>query len=194
MALPVTTDEYRIDFSQGLDGLRMICDVPLPKLGPNDCFVQIEAVSLNYRDIAMPLGLYPAAKVNNVVPTSDGAGVILAVGTKVKDFKVGDKVCNTFFRDFENGFVSYEAKQSSLGGLNDGPLRKHAVFAESALVHAPPSLTSRENSTLTCAALTAWNALFGLEGRTLQPGQSVLTQGTGGVSLVSPSKFPTLIA
>lgn len=181
---PKTTSQWKIDFPKGLDGLRLERDVPLLEIGPDDCLVRFEAVSLNYRDIAMPLGLYPMTMTNTVVPTSDGAGTILEIGSDVRDFKAGDKVCNTFFLDWEDGLITSKFRTTSLGGSNDGPLRKHAVFPAKALVLAPSHLDARQSSTLPCAALTAWNSLFGLEGRKLQRGQTVLTQGTGGVSIV----------
>lgn len=183
MTLPTTTARYTIDFSKGLDGLALEQSSPLPELGANDCLIQVHAVSLNYRDIAMPLGLYPAKFNNHVVPTSDCAGLVLAVGSSVTEFKAGDAVCNTFFLDYEDGYISAAARQTNLGGLNDGPLRKYAVFPSGALVHAPASLNALQNSTLPCAALTAWNALFAIEGRELKAGDWVLAQGTGGVSM-----------
>lgn len=183
MTLPTTTARYTIDFKRGLDGLTLESSARLPDLGPNDCLVQIHAVSLNYRDIAMPMGRYPGKFRDDVVPTSDGAGVLLAVGSSVTDFKVGDKVCNIFFPDWQDGYITPAIRQSSLGGLKDGPLSKYIVFPAKGLVHAPGSLTAVQNATLPCAAVTAWNALFGLEGRRLQAGEWVLTQGTGGVSV-----------
>lgn len=131
----------------------------------------------------MPLGLYPGSFHPNTIPTSDAAGVVLAVGSAVTEFRPGDRVCNTFFLDFSSGYPTPTALQSSLGGLHDGMLRKHAVVPEKALVHAPSHLSMVEASTLPCAGLTAWNALFGLEGRVVKEGDWVLTQGTGGVSL-----------
>lgn len=183
MTLPTTTARYTIDFKKGLDGLNLELSTPLPEIGPNDCLVQIHAVSLNYRDIAMPMGRYPAKVNDGVVPTSDSAGVVLAVGSSVTEFKAGDKVCNTFFSDWQDGYITPAIRQTSLGGLKDGPLSKYVVFPSKGLVHAPGSLTALQNATLPCAAVTAWNALFGLEGRRLQAGEWVLTQGTGGVSV-----------
>lgn len=183
-SLPATTKGYTIDFNAGsFDGLRLSDSMPVSALGPHDCLVAIEAVSLNYRDIAMPLGLYPAPRKDNVIPCSDSAGIVVAVGSEVRDFKAGDKVCPTFFQDYEDGFATKQGRASSLGGLNDGVLRKHAVFSDKGLVKLPTYLTPVEASTLPCAALTAWNALFGVEGRKLKAGDWVLTQGTGGVSI-----------
>ncbi|OQV06254.1 Alcohol dehydrogenase GroES-like domain-containing protein [Cladophialophora immunda] len=181
---PAITSGYRIDLTAGsFDGLRLDTSLPVASLGPHDCLVAIHAVSLNYRDIAMPLRLYPAYTKEDVVPCSDGAGVVVAVGSQVESLKVGDKVCPTFFQDFEDGYPTKESRATSLGGLNDGVLRKHAVFGERGLIKLPGFLSAREASTLPCAALTAWNTLFGVEGRALKRGDWVLTQGSGGVSI-----------
>jgi hypothetical protein len=191
---PTTTSQYTINFSKGFDGLQLQHNTPIPALGPNDCLIRIEAVSLNYRDIATPLGLYPGAGKDGIVPTSDGAGTILAVGDNVTEFQVGDRVCNTFFLDYQEGIPTAESRAGSLGVRNDGPLRHYAVFPTTALVKAPKHLNARQASTLPCAALTAWNALMGLDGCRLQPGQSILTQGTGGVSIVSHNQVPCVPA
>ncbi|KAJ9607479.1 hypothetical protein H2200_007557 [Cladophialophora chaetospira] len=183
-SLPTTTSGYRIDLTAGsFDGLRLDETIPVPELGARDVLITLQAVSLNYRDIAMPLRLYPAYTKEDVVPCSDGSGIVLAVGSEVKALKAGDKVCPTFFQDFEDGYATKESRATSLGGLNDGVLRKHAVFNEKGLIKLPDFLSAQEASTLPCAALTAWNALFGVEGRALKPGHWVLTQGSGGVSL-----------
>ncbi|EXJ71316.1 uncharacterized protein A1O5_05122 [Cladophialophora psammophila CBS 110553] len=183
-SIPTTTSGFRIDLTAGsFDGLRLDPSMPVAPLGPQDCLVAMHAVSLNYRDIAMPLRLYPAYTKEDVVPCSDGAGVVVAVGSDVKSLKVGDQVCPTFFQDFEDGYPTKQSRASSLGGLNDGVLRKHAVFGEKGLIKVPKFLGAKEASTLPCAALTAWNALFGVEGRALKRGDWVLTQGSGGVSI-----------
>ena len=180
---PTTTSQWTIDFKSGIDGLQLNQAAPLPDLGDYDCLVKIEAVSLNYRDIAMANGSYPSSFKSSLVPCSDSAGTVVEVGVKVRDFKVGDKVCNTFFQRYESGFLTPEARKTSLGGNKDGVLTKDRVFPEVGLVLAPESLTAFESSTLPCAAVTAWNSLFGLEGRKLKAGECVLTQGTGGVSI-----------
>lgn len=183
-SIPETTDGYRINLKAGgFDGLRKDPKIPVPALGPHDVLVSLQAVSLNYRDIAMALKLYPAYTKEDVVPCSDAAGTVLALGGDVTSFKVGDQVCPTFFQDFEDGYATPQNRASSLGGLNDGVLRKHAVFNEAGLIKVPEFLSAKEASTLPCAALTAWNALFGVESRALKPGHWVVTQGSGGVSV-----------
>jgi NADPH:quinone reductase-like Zn-dependent oxidoreductase len=184
MSLPSSTRAYRMDFdAANFAGLKVQESEPLTALGSHDVLVAVEAVSLNYRDIAMPLKLYPSTTKPNVVPCSDAAGRVLAVGSQVSTIKSGDRVCPTFFQKFEDGYPTKESRASSLGGMNDGVLRRHGVFNENGLVQVPNYLTATEAATLPCAALTAWNALFGLEGRACKEGDFVLTQGTGGVSL-----------
>src|ERR1700754_4113312 len=100
---PSTTEQYTIDFTSGIDGLQLHQDVPISALGARDCLVEIEAISLNYRDIAMATGAYPNAFKSAIVPCSDATGTVMAVGPEVKEFKVGDRVCNTFFQAYESG-------------------------------------------------------------------------------------------
>ena len=126
-------------------------------------------------------GLYPFPMSLPVVPASDGAGVVVEVGPKVTDFKAGDKVCTLFNQAHQAGPMSFKAIQSGLGGAIDGTLREYALFEETGLVKMPDSLSFEEGSTLSCAAVTAWNALYGLT--PVKPGDVVLTQGTGGVSI-----------
>lgn len=116
-----------------------------------------------------------------MVPASDGAGEVVDVGAKVTEFKKGDQVVTLFNQGHQYGEIDIPATQTGLGGVLDGALREYGVFNERGLVKAAKNLSALENSTLTCAALTSWNALYGL--KTLRPGQIVLVQGTGGVSM-----------
>ena len=118
-----------------------------------------------------------------VVPGSDGAGTIIGVGDQVTRFKTGDKVCTTLNQDHLSGSLTPQAAQTSLGGSLDGTFRQYGVFDEAGLVSVPHNLSFREASTLPCAAVTAWNVLYGLAGKALKPGDTVLTLGSGGVSL-----------
>jgi NADPH:quinone reductase-like Zn-dependent oxidoreductase len=127
-------------------------------------------------------GTYPFPLEKGVVPGSDGAGVVIAIGERVTRFKEGDKVCTTLNQGHLAGSLNPQILQTSLGGSLDGTLRQYGVFEESGLVHMPKTLSFNEASTLPCAAVTAWNVLYGLQGRPLKPGDTVLTQGTGGVS------------
>lgn len=112
---------------------------------------------------------------------SDGAGEVVEVGSRVTRFKPGDKVVTLFNQGHQFGPVDIAASGTGLGGIVDGTLRQYGVFNETGLSRSPANLNDVETATLTCAGLTAWNALFGL--KPLKPGQWVLTQGTGGVSL-----------
>ena len=182
-ALPTHGAQYTITIPSDPPNLTLHPSERLPLIYPKQCLIHNEAISLNYRDIAMPLNLYPASTKPTVVPCSDCCGTILAIGDDVSDFAVGDRVCTTFFQDYVSGYLTAKGKKSSLGGLNDGVLREYAVFPETGLVRAPRNLSAVEASTLPCAAVTAWNALFGLEGRKVKTGDWVLTQGSGGVSI-----------
>ncbi|OAL32068.1 hypothetical protein AYO20_08006 [Fonsecaea nubica] len=177
------TAQWVIDPNKGIAGLQLQENVPLPDLGESQCLVRIEAVSLNYRDIAIALGRYTLPLKTNFVACSDGAGEVVAVGSGVKQFKLGNRVCMNFMQDLQDGIVTPEIRQSSLGSQRDGVLRQYGVFEETGLVLMPKDFSYIEGSTLPCAALTAWNCLFGLESRALRPGDFLLTQGTGGVSL-----------
>ncbi|KAK5457230.1 hypothetical protein LTS15_005011 [Exophiala xenobiotica] len=188
MSLPKTTDAWVIqgtDGSKGWDNLKLEKNRPIPELGPHDCLVQIQAVSLNYRDLTIPQGTYPLPLGLPAVACSDGAGRVLAKGSKVTEFEEGDKVVTQFTQAHQAGPITADMFATTLGGGCDGTLRQYAVFPESGLVRAPSNLTPTEAGTLTCAPTTAWNALYGIESKGLQPGQVVLTQGTGGVSLAA---------
>jgi NADPH:quinone reductase-like Zn-dependent oxidoreductase len=103
------------------------------------------------------------------------------VGSKVVEFKKGDQVATLFNQGHQYGEIDTHAATTGLGGAIDGTLREYAVYNEQGLVKAPRNLTALETSTLTCAALTSWNALYGL--KPVKSGQVVLVQGTGGVSM-----------
>lgn len=105
----------------------------------------------------------------------------MQVGSKVTEFKKGDHAVTLFNQGHQYGEINVPATHTGLGGMIDGALRQYGVFNEKGLVKAAKNLSARENSTLTCAALTSWNALYGL--KPLRPGQIVLVQGTGGVSM-----------
>lgn len=112
---------------------------------------------------------------------SDGAGEVIETGSKVTRWKKGDKVVTLFNQGHQFGAVDAAACHTGLGGVLDGTLREYGVFSENGLVRQPANLNALEASTLTCAGLTAWNALYGL--RPLKAGDTVLVQGTGGVSI-----------
>ncbi|OJJ95106.1 hypothetical protein ASPACDRAFT_1876928 [Aspergillus aculeatus ATCC 16872] len=153
---------------------------PIPEVGEYDVLVKIEAVSLNYRDASIPMNMYPFPSKPDLIPCSDGAGTVVQTGSKVTAFQAGDRITSLFFAAHLFGDLTAEAQKTGLGGFLDGCLQQYRVFHEGSLVHAPRNLSPVESATLPCAALTAWNALYGV--KPLRPGQTVLVQGTGGVS------------
>ncbi len=141
--------------------------------------INIAAASLNHRDLAIKHGYFPAA--DRVVPLSDGAGIVTAVGDGVDEFLAGDRVVSCFYPFWESGRTTAFNHRASLGCEMDGMLRESATLSSTAIVHSPAHLSLIEAATLPCAALTAWSALFSSGG--LVPGEHVLIQGTGGVAV-----------
>ncbi|KAL7903076.1 hypothetical protein HDV63DRAFT_111707 [Trichoderma sp. SZMC 28014] len=180
--IPKTVKQWNIEKFDEFNGLKF-SEQPLPELGDSEVLVKIEAASLNYRDLTLARGEYPHGKRENVVPGSDGAGTVVAVGKQVSRFQPGDKVITTFNQAYIGGNLNPQSFKTSTGGILDGTLRTYGAFNEHALVRAPSNLTAREASTLPCAAVTAWNALYGSLDHTVKAGQWVLVQGTGGVSI-----------
>ena len=164
----------------GLDGLAVV-ERPIPEPEAHQVLVKMHAWSLNYRDLMMVTGRYnPRLKLPQV-PLSDGAGEIAAVGSGVKNLKAGDRVTNTFFERWVSGEATDEKARTALGAGRDGVLAEYAVLHEEGVLPIPDHLSYVEAATLPCAALTAWHALV-TEGK-VKPGDTVLTLGTGGVSI-----------
>jgi NADPH:quinone reductase-like Zn-dependent oxidoreductase len=160
--------------STGIDGL-IHAERPKPTPGPNEVLVRVRAASLNFRDLAIVTGKYFAGPVaRNTIPVSDGAGEVSAVGASVEGFTVGDRVVATFTQG---------DPPAALGSPLDGMLAEYRVFGPSGLLKIPDHLSFEEAATLPCAGVTAWNALFG--GKPTRPGETVLTLGTGGVSMIA---------
>ncbi|CAG8212295.1 unnamed protein product [Penicillium salamii] len=180
------TPAWVLNDQQGIESLQL-ADNPVSTLKDDEVLVKIHAASLNYRDIVIAKGepQLPFFKPG-VTPCSDGSGTVTAVGSQVKSFKVGDRVCTHLVSGLSSSSApTFTDINSGLGQHYDGTLRKHAMFHESALVPMPPSLSFLEACTLTCSGLTAWNALFGLDGLVPGEGTTVLVQGTGGVSIAA---------
>ncbi|KAF1985077.1 NAD(P)-binding protein [Aulographum hederae CBS 113979] len=175
--------EWKVVGTTGFDSLQYNEKALVPRLGDKEVLVRFKAASLNYRDLVIPMGKYPAPHREGVVPGSDGAGIVEAAGGSVKRFKIGDRVGTLFNQDHQAGSLTPDGRNTGLGGCYDGTLRDFGAFDETGLVHLPGNLNFLEASTLTCAGLTAWNALYGLKSRSLKQGDVVLTQGTGGVSM-----------
>jgi NADPH:quinone reductase-like Zn-dependent oxidoreductase len=158
--------------STGFDGLkRAERERPAPAAG--QVLVRMRAASLNFRDLAVLSGKYIRGPVmHDVIPMSDGAGEVVAVGAAVKDIAVGDRVAATFTQG---------DPPAALGSPLDGVLTEYALFEPRGLLKVPEHLSFEEAATLPCAGVTAWNALY--HGRPLKPGDTVVTLGTGGVSI-----------
>lgn len=152
-------------------------DAPAPAAG--EITVDLKASSLNYHDYAVVKGILPSAEGR--IPMSDGAGVVTAVGDGVTEFAVGDHVVSTFFPDWLDGSPPQTAFTRVPGDGIDGYARETITAPTHWFTRAPAGLSHSEAATLTCAGLTAWRALF--VDFTLKPGDTVLVQGTGGVSI-----------
>jgi NADPH:quinone reductase-like Zn-dependent oxidoreductase len=169
---------YELQANEGFAALARV-ERPAPEPGPREVRVRVRAVSLNYRDIVMLRGARKRPKP--LVPTSDGAGEVVAVGPGVTRLAVGDRVAASFFPTWVDGELNDDAHANALGGGRDGMLAEQVVLDERAWVKLPEHLSFEQAATLPCAGVTAYNALF--EAATLRPGDLVLVQGTGGVSV-----------
>lgn len=166
--------------SFGFEGLKIV-DRPAPAPGPGQILVRWKAFSLNYRDLLVMKGQYNPKMRLPVALLSDAAGVVEAVGPGCDRVKPGDRVASAFLQQWLSGDLTDAISRSALGGGGEGLLREASVLAEHGVVHFPAHLSFEEASTLPCAGLTAWHALV-TEGQT-KAGDTVLVQGTGGVSL-----------
>jgi NADPH:quinone reductase-like Zn-dependent oxidoreductase len=166
----------------GIEKLSFV-DRPIPEPASGEVLVRFHAASLNYRDLMVVSGTYKPKMKLPAVPLSDGAGEVVAVGDDVTKWKPGDRVMPIFAQRWFDGDSSEEKRRTSLGaGAQwDGVLREYGTFTEESVVQIPEHLSFEEAATLPCAALTAWNALA-FSGK-LKAGESVLTLGTGGVSI-----------
>jgi NADPH:quinone reductase-like Zn-dependent oxidoreductase len=171
---------YEIRGSFGLENL-VITDRPDPVPGPGQVVVAVRAVSLNYRDLLMVQGFYNPKQKLPLVPLSDGAGEVVAIGPGVTKVKVGDRVCSLFAQGWMAGQPDRSQLATTLGGPLDGMLSQKVLLTEDGAVPFPSHLSFEEAATLPCAALTAWSALVTHGG--LKPGDTLLLLGTGGVSL-----------
>ena len=167
---------YKITPGAGIEALTRV-DLPDPQPGPHDVLIRVRATSLNFRDL-----LAFRRATGAIVPLSDGAGDVVAVGGEVTEFAPGDRVAGCFFRRWPDGDATPARTRDALGGGDvDGVLAEYVALPEQGVVRAPSHMTHEETATLPCAAVTAWNAMF--EETRLLPGHSVLLLGTGGVSM-----------
>lgn len=171
---------WQIEESFGLDNLSL-AERPTPQPGPGEVLVRLEAVSLNSRDLQMIEGVYNPRQPLPLVPCSDGAGVVEALGAGVDGIEVGERVATLMTPTWIAGAPRREMIRTTLGGPLDGTLAEYVVVPASGAVPYPPHLSAVEAATLPVAALTAWSALAVHGGVTA--GDTVLTLGTGGVSI-----------
>lgn len=166
---------FRIEKLGGLDGLVSgMAAIPAP--GPGEVLVRVRASSLNYRDVIILEGNYFLPVPAGRIPLSDGAGEIAAVGAGVTRFGVGDRVTNSFMPEWLEG--PFTGKGAQYSADTDGWLADYRVVVAEALTRIPDDLSFEEAATLPCAGVTAWSAMKGV-----RPGDTVLVQGSGGVSL-----------
>ena len=167
---------YQLTVGGGIEGIVQV-ERPDPTPGPGEVLIRVRATSLNYRDLLLARRAQQA-----IIPLSDGAGEVLALGEGVTEVATGDRVAGCFFPNWRDGEVKPEYVTAALGGgAVDGMLAEQVVLPVEAVVPLPAYMTYEEAATLPCAAVTAWNAMF--VQACLRPGQSILLLGTGGVSI-----------
>ncbi|WP_341675506.1 NAD(P)-dependent alcohol dehydrogenase [Niveibacterium sp. SC-1] len=177
------TERMRSWSLKGLDRNLSLIEIPRPTVQPDTVLVRVEAVSLNYRDKAIVDSGMGLALPYPLVPGSDMAGTVVAVGRDVREFREGDRVISTFWGGWQDGSGEHFSGSDgpALGAMLPGVLSEYLALPETWLTHAPQTLDAAEASTLPCAALTAWTAL--VEHGPVRAGETVLIQGTGGVAL-----------
>lgn len=176
---------YRIfPHANGSSELRFESDLPDPVPGAGEVLVSMRAASLNYRDLLIRSGKSASGGEGPLVPLSDGAGEIAAVGSGVSGWEPGDRVALTFFRDWESGPFDMRYHEAARGGSCDGVLSDQVVTPARGLVRIPDYLSFEEAATLPCAALTSWHAMME-RGKRVGGTSTVLCLGTGGVSIFS---------
>src|ERR1700722_12463473 len=184
----MSAPEERVNLVAQLDAFGLehltIVERALEPLRHHEIRIRVHAASLNHRDLLVAMGQVPS-RVSDIplplVPLSDCAGEVIEVGRLVDRFQVGDRVSAAQMPDWTAGSFKPENVYSALGGAVDGVLAKYFTGNERGFVKIPDALSFEEAATLPTAALTAWNALF--EFGDLKPGETVLVQGSGGVSI-----------
>jgi NADPH:quinone reductase-like Zn-dependent oxidoreductase len=192
--------QWRLNGFTGFDSL-VLKEDGIPEVGDLDVLVRWKYASLNYRDLVVSKvfqngpriqqnsrlidsqGTYPLGALDGVVVGSDAAGEVVKIGSNVHSFKPGDRVTGIHLQTWQEGTLKAEDIGNATGGKLDGVLQDYGVVPESALVKIPETLDLQQGSTLTIAAITAWDSLVGLPSKRLEAGQWVLTQGSGGVSV-----------
>ena len=171
---------YQLKAGAGLAGLHLV-ERPRPVLGTKDIRVRIEAAALNYRDVSFAKGQFYNPPDYPIVPLVDGCGEVVEIGSGVTRFKLGDRVITNYYPRWIDGAISPAKTSVSFGAQIDGTLAEEITAGEDDFVVAPRNLGAAAAATLSCAGVTAWNALF--VAGAAKPGSSVLLLGTGGVSL-----------
>lgn len=167
--------------SRSLDEMRLV-ERQDPVAGPGQVLIDIRAISLNYRDLMITEGRYfGRVAPRELIPGSDLAGEVAAVGAGVTQFKVGDRVTACFSQADPKGLAT--GPLAGLGFPGDGAFCERIVLHESGVLPIPEGLSFEEASCLPCAGVTAWNCLMAAGGRSVKPGDTVLVLGTGGVSI-----------
>jgi NADPH:quinone reductase-like Zn-dependent oxidoreductase len=152
----------------------------LPSPGPSEVLVDIRAVTLNFRDLAIAAGVYAPKQSLPLVPASDSVGVVSAVGPGVSRWTVGDRVIGCYMQSWDRGPSRPSDRENTLGSPLHGVLCEQRIFPQDFILPAPAGLSDEACAALPIAALTAWCGLF--RRGDAKPGESVLVQGSGGVS------------
>ncbi|NMF66182.1 zinc-dependent alcohol dehydrogenase family protein [Brasilonema octagenarum] len=171
---------WEVQSKEGLEALTLV-EKPEPQPKAGQVLLKMRAASLNYRDLLTVKGAYGSKQKLPFIPLSDGVGEVVDVGEGVTRVKVGDRVAGIFMQTWLEGEFSADKSKSALGGAIDGILAEYVTLDEDGVVHVPEHLSDEEAASLPCAAVTAWNALT-TDGK-LKAGDTILIQGTGGVSL-----------
>jgi NADPH:quinone reductase-like Zn-dependent oxidoreductase len=171
---------FEIQDGFGLDHVRKT-ERPVPVPGAGEVLIKMRAVSLNYRDLGVIDGFYNPNLQLPLIPVSDGVGEVVGLGEQASRFKLGERVSGIFTQSWISGEPTQEGWVSTLGNPLDGLLAEYVVLNEQGLVRVPDHLSDEEAASLACAGVTAWHAIAE-EGK-VKSGDTVLIQGTGGVSL-----------
>ncbi|HEY1993814.1 MAG TPA: NAD(P)-dependent alcohol dehydrogenase [Edaphobacter sp.] len=157
----------------------------MPQITRGMVLIRVHAVSLNYRDLMMVKGIYNPKMALPRIPCSDGAGEVVGIGEGVNRVQVGDRVCGIFMQQWLDGPATAEKSKAALGGDVDGMLAEYVLLDQDGVVRFPEHLSYEEAATLPCAGVTAWNALHhaGEPAHAALPGETIVIQGTGGVSI-----------
>jgi NADPH:quinone reductase-like Zn-dependent oxidoreductase len=173
-SIPETHSVYRLTARTSYHDLKLFTE-PVPKPLPHEVLIKIKGIALNYRDFAISNSTYPFSAKDNLVPCSDGAGEVVAIGSSVSEFQVGDSVIGSF--DLKHFYGPRLHRNQSQGATYDGVLREYVTLPEHSVtkISKGSDLSWVEMASLVCAGVTAWNALFG--NIPMRPGQTVLFQG-----------------